>query len=182
MGPPGAPRDNDRARARRVALVSTALTRPRRPTRAARSRATTPVPQPTSSTRSPAPTGTQRRKRRRRRTWLGVRPRTSSAAAIVSAVGWASTVRQGSGWRLANVAARALLAAEVRRVGGAAAHGSRAHDVRLADGILHQLVAERDGAPGTSRERTAQERQQHDEHEQRDGEQQNDAHGVTAPA
>jgi len=92
-----APRDNERARARRVALVSTALTRPRRPTRAARSRTTTPVPQPTSSTRSPAPTGTQRRKRRRRRIWLGVRPRTSSAAAIVSAVGWASTARQGSG-------------------------------------------------------------------------------------
>src|SRR5438445_450743 len=177
MRPPGAPRDSERARASSVALVSTAVTAPRRPTRAARSRTTTPVPQPTSSTRSPVRTGTQRRKRRRRRTWLGVRPRTSRAAAIVSAVGCASTARQGSGWRLANVTARALLAAEVGRpVGAAAAHGPRAHDVRLADGILHQLVADRDPRPRPLRERTAQEREQHGEHEHENRKEQYDAH------
>src|SRR5882762_8282400 len=177
MRPPAAPRDSERARASSVALVSTAVTAPRRPTSAARSRTTTPVPQPTSSTRSPARTGTQRRKRRRRRTWLGVRPRTSRAAAIVSAVGCASTARQGSGWRLANVAARALFAAEVGRpVGAAAAHGARAHDVRLADGILHQLVADRDARPRPLRERTAQEGEQHGEHEHENGKEQYDAH------
>src|SRR5262249_60100635 len=126
----------------------------------ARPRATPPGPPPPPGARSRAPTGPHFKNRPRRRIWLGRRPRTSSGGAIVSADGWASTTRQGSGCggdavTLADVTPRAVLAAKIlAAVGAASAHRARADDVGLAHGILHQLVVDRDGRPRASRDRT----------------------------